>query len=165
MDWTCLNVEIINGKNWKMTHGSDSQCKMCTKTHSPFHYGGVSVCDRVYSFVIVCKFSYNTRSAAVLWPNKFNTTYAIGQCKRTHSNLFTFIYFLDDVGRFLFTHGLKILYPNPIPCRLPDPQMNIIFDWKLWMEYERDALTYSIHLACNKCRYHSQFITFCIFRY
>lgn len=60
---------------------------------------------------IVCKFSYNTRSAAVLWPNKFNTTYAIGQYihyTRTHKFIYIH-FFLDDVGRFFLfsTHSLK----------------------------------------------------------
>lgn len=74
----------------------------CTHTHR-----SIMVWQSLF-ISIVCKFPYNMRSAAVLWPNKFNTTYAIGQSHtHGHSNLFTFI-FLDDVSCIFFsTYGLK----------------------------------------------------------
>lgn len=122
---------------------------------------------------------YNTRSAAVLWPNKFNTTYALHRPAldaflhtRTDNTLkFIYIYFSWRRWSRLFfilfhfllhsTHGLRSSIKSN---SMSTAWSKDTFEWKEKIT-TITALTYSIHLACNKCRYHSQFITFRIFRY
>lgn len=148
-----------NEQNW-MTHSYAYKTK-CIHTNR-----SITVWQSLF-ISIVCKFSYNTRSAAVLWPNKFNTTYAIGQYihyTRTHKFIYIH-FFLDDVGRFFLfsTHSLKssIKSNSMSTAWSTDIQMKK-FEWR---KKKPQRYLYSIHLACNKCRYHSQFITFRIFRY
>lgn len=96
----------------------------------------------VYSFWFAYVNVHNTRSAAVLRPNKFKTMHAIGQ---THT-----------AQQFFFFFSLVIMVE-----RLP---LEFIPCWLVITQWKKKRNT-SIHLAGNKCRCHSQFITFSYFTF
>lgn len=130
-----------NEQNW-MTHSYAYKTK-CIHTNR-----SITVWQSLF-ISIVCKFSYNTRSAAVLWPNKFNTTYAIGQYihyTRTHKFIYIH-FFLDDVGRFFFVLNtqLKILYQIQFHV---DCLIHRYTNEKVWMKKKKTTTLPLFHSSC-----------------